>query len=196
MAVPPPHPSATAAHAAAKAVMRREVLAARGVFVAGGPPPLIAPPPLLAWVDEARVVAGYIAMADEADPAPLLAAAHAKGRTLALPHVTTRAAPMRFLRWEPVEPLERGPMGLQQPAADAPEIEPDLILIPLVAFDARGHRLGHGAGFYDRALAALPHARRVGVAWSVQQVPQVVVDRWDMPLHAILTERDWIVPTP
>ncbi|MGL4312794.1 MAG: 5-formyltetrahydrofolate cyclo-ligase [Sphingomonas sp.] len=195
MAVPPPSSSAASA-AAAKAEMRRAVLTARRAFVAAGPPPLAVPAPLRDLLDKARVVAGYMAMADEADPTPLLAHAHARGCTLALPHVTTRSAPMRFLRWAPGDPLEHGPMALQQPSPDSPDIEPDLLLIPLVAFDARGHRLGHGGGFYDCALAARPHARRIGIAWSVQQVPQVPVDAWDEPLHAMLTERDWMIPTP
>ncbi|MGJ3648868.1 5-formyltetrahydrofolate cyclo-ligase [Sphingomonas sp. GlSt437] len=196
MAVPPPHPSADPpeSHAAAKAAMRREMLARREDFAGRAPPPFVAPAPLLALLRDAKVVAGYVAMAGEADPAPLLTTAHAHGCTLALPHVTTRAEPMRFLRWSPGEALIPGPFGLRQPAADQPELTPDLLLIPLVAFDARGHRLGHGAGYYDRALAALPRAARIGIAWSIQQVPQVPVDPWDVPLHAILTETDWIIP--
>jgi 5-formyltetrahydrofolate cyclo-ligase len=64
----------------------------------------------------------------------------------------------------------------------------------LLAFDARLHRLGYGAGFYDRAFVALPGARRVGLAWSIQQVLTIADDRWDIALHAVATEKNWIEP--
>ena len=87
-----------------------------------------------------------------------------------------------------------GPFGLLQPPGDAEEVVPDLILTPLVAFDRTLARLGQGAGHYDRAFARFPNARRIGVAFSVQQVDRLPTDPWDMPLHAIITEREWIVP--
>lgn len=139
------------------------------------------------------IVASYMPLGSEADPAPLADAARAAGCTLALPHVTTRAAPLRFLHWDAAQPLEPGVFGLRQPATDAPEVRPDIILTPLLGFDAAGNRLGQGAGHYDRAFAAHPHAWRVGIAWSVQQLDALTPDPWDMPLHAIATESDWIV---
>lgn len=138
------------------------------------------------------IVASYRPLGSEADPAPLADAARAAGCMLALPHVTTRAAPLRFLSWDPSQPLERGAFGLLQPVADAPEVSPDIILTPLVGFDDAGNRLGQGAGHYDRAFAAHPDAWRVGIAWSVQRVAALPADPWDMPLHAIATESDWI----
>ena len=68
------------------------------------------------------------------------------------------------------------------------------MLTPLVAFDRRGNRLGQGAGHYDRAFATLPSAWRVGVAWSVQECEELKADTWDIPLHAVVTEKEWIVP--
>jgi 5-formyltetrahydrofolate cyclo-ligase len=133
-------------------------------------------------------------LGSEADPGPLAAAAREAGCRLALPHVTGRAAPMRFLAWDAAAPLATGPYGLLQPAAGAAEMRPDIVLTPLLGFDRAGHRLGQGAGYYDRAFALLPRAWRVGVAWSVQQVDACPVDPWDVPLHAIATESDWIVP--
>ncbi len=140
------------------------------------------------------IVAAYIPVGSEADPEPLVAAARARGCTIALPHVTKRTAPMRFLAWDGVVPLASGAFGLSQPAADAPEVRPDIVLTPLLGFDRAGNRLGQGAGYYDRALAALPEAWRIGIAWSVQEVDALAPDPWDVPLHAIATESDWIVP--
>lgn len=148
-----------------------------------------------AFVDRLRpglIVASYRPLGSEADPAPLADAAREAGCALALPHVTTRAAPLRFLSWDPSRPLERGAFGLLQPAADAPEAQPDIILAPLLGFDDAGNRLGQGAGHYDRAFDAHPDAWRVGIAWSVQRVAALPADPWDMPLHAIATESDWI----
>lgn len=139
-------------------------------------------------------VASYVPIGSEADPSPLARAAVEAGCVIALPHVVTRARPMRFLAWDTEAALAAGPFGLAQPRAEAAELEPDIILTPLVAFDRSGNRIGQGAGYYDRAFVAHPHAWRVGVALSVQQVDPLVPDPWDVPLHAIVTETDWIVP--
>jgi 5-formyltetrahydrofolate cyclo-ligase len=130
----------------------------------------------------------------EADPAPLVRAAADAGCALALPHVVDRATPLRFLAWDVEVALAEGPFGLRQPAAHAAERTPDIILTPLLAFDRAGNRLGQGAGHYDRAFAAHPGAWRVGVAWAVQRVGSLAPDPWDVPLHAIATDQDWIVP--
>ena len=111
-----------------------------------------------------------------------------------LPHVVDRATPLRFLSWDAGTALIAGPFGLRQPDATAPGCSPDIILTPLLGFDRQGGRLGQGAGHYDRAFAALPHAWRIGVAWSVQELGAVPSDPWDVPLHAIATEREWITP--
>ena len=140
----------------------------------------------------ARCVAGYVAAGAEIDPLPALEAAHRAGSTLALPHVAGRDRPLRFLRWAPGAPLVEGAFGLLQPLADAGEAEPDLILAPLLGFTRDLARIGQGAGFYDRAFAAHGGARRVGLAWSVQQLPALPLDPWDLPLHAVATEKDWI----
>ena len=184
-----------------KAAMRAAMRAARRRHRGGA---VTLPPPLLARLigpaasddgaPRPRIIATYLPMDDEADPAPLNAAALAHGWQLALPHVTTRDAPMRFLLWAEGAPLADGPFGLRQPRADAPVARPDIILTPLIAFDAALGRLGQGAGFYDRAFAEMPHVLRIGIAWSVQQVPKVPLDRWDVPLHGIVTDKGWIGP--
>ncbi|KQM65139.1 5-formyltetrahydrofolate cyclo-ligase [Sphingomonas sp. Leaf17] len=141
-------------------------------------------------------VASYVPLGDEADPAPFADAARDAGCRIALPHVAGRGAAkevdrMRFL-YPCGRDLENGPYGLLQPPADAAEAVPDIVLTPLLGFDRRGTRLGQGAGYYDRAFALLPNAWRVGIAWSVQEVETLVADPWDMPLHAIATELEWI----
>ncbi len=141
-----------------------------------------------------RVIAGYVPIGSEADPTALLEQARAGGADIALPHVTSRSAPMRFLLWSPDMALEAGPFGLLQPAADCPVCQPDVVLVPLLAFDARMMRLGQGAGHYDRALSQLAQATAVGIAWSVQQAPEIPADAWDVPMHAVLTEKAWMTP--
>lgn len=182
-----------------KARLRTELRARRGAWVAALDPAArrfafrAAPTPLKALIDAAACVAGYRPTAGEADPAALLDHALEQGKAIALPHVERRSVPMRFLAWRPGDPLAPGPLGLEQPIlGTAPEVAPDLFLAPLLGFDRRLHRLGQGAAFYDRAFARYPHAVRVGVAWSVQEVEMVPDDPWDVPLHAVLTEREWI----
>ena len=142
--------------------------------------------PLLAG---ARVVACYVSDGFEVDPLPILLQAIDLKLATVLPRVTTRDRPITFHHWLPGEPLVRGPVGLHQPAEDAHELAPDLILAPLVGFDAALNRLGQGGAFYDRAFAALPDARRIGLAWSCQQVDAIPAEQWDVPLHAVATER-------
>jgi 5-formyltetrahydrofolate cyclo-ligase len=152
------------------------------------------PPPFLDRMREGTMIASYAPLGGEVDPALFEQAALARRCDLALPHVVDRATPLRFLLHAPDAKLVSGPFGLRQPAADAPEITPDIILTPLVGFDRRGNRLGQGAGHYDRAFAQFPHAWRVGLAWSVQEVDALPCDPWDVPLHAIATEKEWITP--
>ena len=139
------------------------------------------------------VVASYRPLVGEADPALLEDAARVAGCAIALPRVTRREEPMRFHRWTD-QAFVPGPFGIQQPSADSPVLTPDIVLTPLVAFDRAGQRLGQGAGYYDQAFAALSSAWRVGIGWSVQEVERVPVDPWDVPLHAIATEKEWITP--
>lgn len=139
----------------------------------------------------ASVVSGYVSDGEEVDPLPLLFRALDRGCTVALPRIAGRSEPMTFHRWFPGDDLIPGPLGLLQPRADAEIVDPDLILTPLLGFDAGLNRLGQGAGFYDRAFAARPDARRIGLGWSVQRVDSLPVDDWDVPLHGVATEQRW-----
>lgn len=147
---------------------------------------------VMAELHGARTVAVYLPIGSEIDTLPLIDRLVSRGLGIALPHVKGRRDTMRFLSWAPGDPLPEGPMGLRQPDADAPQVSPDLILTPLLAFDAALNRLGYGAGHYDRAFAANMAARRVGVAWASQRVDDLPIDSWDVPLHAVATETHWI----
>ncbi len=151
-----------------------------------------APTPLSHFFGSGKIVAGYVAVGSEADPTHLLSAAINAGCTTAMPFVTSKTAPMKFLQWTPGDVMEDGPFGLKQPASSATMVAPDVILVPLLAFDANLCRLGQGAGHYDRALSILPDAVAIGIAWSVQKTDLLPSDPWDIPLDAILTEKAWI----
>jgi 5-formyltetrahydrofolate cyclo-ligase len=183
-----------------KTALRGQYRQKRDAFVAAMNPSELAiafskaPTPLQELFTPGKIVAGYIPIGSEANPTALLADAENAGCGLALPHVVSRAAPMRFLRWAMGDVLEDGPFGLKQPPANAEAVDPDVILVPLVAFDRSMFRLGQGAGHYDRALSVLPEANSIGIAWSVQEADHLAADPWDVPLHAIITERAWIAP--
>jgi len=137
---------------------------------------------------EGEVVALYRAMASELDTDALAVALLTAGRRLCLPVVLTRDAPMLFRAWAPGEPLELDAAGCPAPLPLAESVEPDLILTPLLAFDALGGRLGQGGGYYDRTFAARPDAIRVGFAYAGQAVEALSLEAHDMPLHGVLTE--------
>lgn len=184
MAVPPPLPPPMIPD---KLVLRAQLRAGRDRFAAESSGAVTAPEAFTARLREGMTVATYLPVGSEADPAMLAAAAAERGCRLALPHIVDRASPIRFLAWRPGDPLADGPFGLRQPEGHE-EVAPDVILTPLVGFDARLNRLGQGAAHYDRAFARYGDAWRVGVAWSVQQVPAIPTDIWDVPLHAVITE--------
>ncbi len=174
-----------------KRALRTSLRTARDDF---GMQSVLVPAAFLARLSAGLTVASYVPIGSEADPSPLARAAVEAGCVIALPHVVDRTQPMRFLSWDTEAALAAGPYGLSQPAETAAQLEPDIILTPLVGFDRAGNRVGQGAGYYDRAFAAHPKAWRVGVALSVQEVATLTPDPWDVPLHAIATELDWIVP--
>jgi len=143
-------------------------------------------------------VAAYRPTGAEVDPTPILQAilefnpGHAKA---ALPVAVDRASPLKFRLWRPQDVLAPDAFGIPAPPASAPEVQPNLVITPLLAFDRQGGRLGQGAGHYDRALANLRAVRPVfvlGLAFSGQEVDAVPMDRHDQRLDAILTEREFI----
>jgi 5-formyltetrahydrofolate cyclo-ligase len=132
------------------------------------------------------VVAGYVAIHDELDPAPLLERLASHGARIVLPRIESDSS-MTF-RGASGAALERGPFGLSQPSATAEIVRPNLVLTPLLAFDARGRRLGYGKGHYDRAISLLRSTGRVfylGLAYAQQQADAIPIDRHDLLL-------DWV----
>lgn len=177
-------PSPTAAKQAIRVRARR----ARAAF---GKHPIHPPAAFVALLESGLTVASYRAVRSEADPALLALAALDRGARLALPYVVDRGTPLRFLAWSPMAALTPGPFGLSQPHHASDELKPDIILTPLVAFDAVLNRIGQGGGHYDRAFARFPDAKRIGVAYSVQQVDRIPPELWDVPLDAVITEQGW-----
>jgi 5-formyltetrahydrofolate cyclo-ligase len=141
-------------------------------------------------------VAAYWPMRSEADPRPALAALHARGVPLALPVVAGRGMPLIFRAWAPGVALVPGGFGVLVPA-DGPPVVPRVLVVPLLAFDRAGFRLGYGGGFYDRTLAALRAAGpvlAVGFAYAAQEVPHVPRTIDDQRLDRIVTETETIRP--
>jgi len=132
------------------------------------------------------IVSGYWPIGDEIDVRPLLRALHDRGHRVALPVTPRRGEPLSFRGWQPGDALIPERFGTMRPIGDP--LVPDVLLIPLLAFDAAGRRLGYGGGFYDRTLAGLPGRFRLGCAFAVQQVDAVPVGPYDMRLDAVATE--------
>ena len=132
----------------------------------------------------AKVVGGYAPLGSEISPQLAIEEARAIGRIVAFPAFDDPGKPFKFRAGDP---LRGGPFGIMQPRRTAPVVEPDLILIPLIAIDGSGTRLGRGKGHYDRALARLKKggARLVGVGWPLQRISETIpADEWDIPLDA------------
>ncbi len=137
-------------------------------------------------------VAGYFPIRSEADPVPLMAELATLGHTCALPRVMTSESPLRFFRWAPGSETEEGAFGTRVPLKKSEEILPDILLVPLVAFDLVGGRLGYGGGFYDRTLRGLRAKRTcvaVGIAYSAQERDSLPHDVYDEPLDWVVTEK-------
>lgn len=150
------------------------------------------PSPLRKIFENKPNVSGYWPVSSEASPRALLKFAHLAGCKTALPFIAHKSAPMQFCSWTEADRLEAGVFGMQQPEPTKSSITPDVVLLPLIAFDRNGGRIGQGGGHYDRALSLLPNALKIGIAWSVQEVDDTHPDPWDIPLNIILTEREWI----
>jgi 5-formyltetrahydrofolate cyclo-ligase len=141
------------------------------------------------------IVSGFMPMRSEINPLPLLQKLAAAGARLALPRIVGRGHPLRMHAWAFGAPLGRGQWGIREPAADAPEVDPDILIVPLLAFDRAGNRIGFGAGYYDMTLAALRGRKTitaVGIAFAAQEVAAVPHTERDARLDLVLTEREVI----
>jgi 5-formyltetrahydrofolate cyclo-ligase len=137
------------------------------------------------------IVSGYSPIKSEIDPIPLLRKLAAQGARLALPAVMARGKSLAFRAFAPGDRLMMGPLGILEPSPAAAELVPDIMLVPLAAFDSLGHRIGYGAGHYDYTLAHLRKAKAViaiGVAFAAQEIEAVPALAHDERLDYVLTE--------
>jgi 5-formyltetrahydrofolate cyclo-ligase len=133
------------------------------------------------------VVSGFWPMGQEIDIRPLLVALHERGHRIVLPETPRRGNPLIFRLWRPGDVLIAERFGTMRP--DGEVLNPDFLLVPLLAFDRSGNRLGYGAGYYDRTLAALPGRFRLGVAYAAQELDEVPAGPYDARLDAVATEQ-------
>ncbi len=138
------------------------------------------------------VIAGFWPLAGEIDIRPLLLALAGRGHPIVLPVTPARGNPLSFQRWRPGDVLVRERFGTVRPTGEP--MTPDLLLVPLLAFDGKGRRLGYGGGFYDRTLAGLPGRIAIGCAFAAQRVDCVTAEAHDVPLQAVATERGLMLP--
>jgi 5-formyltetrahydrofolate cyclo-ligase len=142
-----------------------------------------------------RVVSGTMPVGSELDPRPLMRHLASQGALLALPRTPPRGQPLTFHTWTAQTRFVRTAFGLEEPAPETPTLVPDLVLVPLLAFDRTGARLGYGGGYYDltlRTLRAQGAVFALGVAYAGQAVPHVPTEPFDERLDAIVTEAGWI----
>jgi 5-formyltetrahydrofolate cyclo-ligase len=146
---------------------------------------------LLAELDlKGKNIAGYWPLGDEIDCRPALEALANAGALVALPVVAGQGQVLIFRAWRPGDALEQGPFGTMHPNARSPVVCPQILLVPLIAFDLEGGRLGYGAGYYDRTIASFrAHGQvsAIGLAYDVQRVDAVPVDTHDQPLDGVIT---------
>ena len=148
---------------------------------------------LAAWrFRPGQVVAGFWPLVGEIDIRPLLLALAARGHAIVLPVTPLRGNPLTFQRWRPGDTLIAERFGTVRPAGE-PMI-PDLLFVPLLAFDGGCRRLGYGGGFYDRTLAGLPGHTAIGCAFAAQRVDCVIAEAHDIRLHAVATEHGLMLP--
>ena len=146
-------------------------------------------------VTPGSVVSGFMPMSSEINPVPLMRKLASAGAKLALPVVAGRGQPLTMRAWSMGEPLAAGVWGIREPRPEAPPVEPDILLVPLLAFDRSGHRIGYGAGYFDLTIEALRRTKTivaVGIAFAAQEISAVPATPRDARLDLVLTERETI----
>lgn len=141
------------------------------------------------------IVSGFSPMKTEINPIPLMRKFADAGAKLALPAIASRGKPLIMRAWTFGEPLASGQWGIREPVPEAPEVAPDILIVPLAAFDRVGHRIGYGAGYYDMTINALRAKKKIiaiGIAFAAQEIPHVPATERDARLDLVLTEREVI----
>jgi 5-formyltetrahydrofolate cyclo-ligase len=184
--------------AVVKAIMRREAAARRDAL----PAPerqqaaeTIAARPFPVTIPRGAVVSGFMPLKSEINPLPLMRRLAEEGAALSLPVVAGKGQPLIMRGWMFGGPLASGVWGIREPMPDAPAVDPDILIVPLLAFDRRGHRHGYGAGYYDMTLTSLRAQKpivAVGIAYAAQEVDTVPITPRDARLDLVLTERETI----
>ncbi len=152
----------------------------------------IAARPFPVAVAPGMIVSGFMPLNSEINPLPLLRKLADAGARLALPVVAGRGKPLIMRAYAFGQPLDHGVWGIREPKADAPEVDPDILIVPLAAFDRTGHRIGYGAGYFDMTinrLRSLKSIVAVGLSYAVQEIPEVPATPRDARLDFVLTER-------
>jgi 5-formyltetrahydrofolate cyclo-ligase len=155
--------------------------------------------PFVSIASDQTMVASYRPIRSETDPNQAESRCLALGARLCYPRIEPDNA-MRFYAITPDTEWKTAANGIEEPIGETREVSPDIVLLPLLAFDRTGTRLGQGGGHYDRALARLAKQRsatdagiiKIGIAWSVQELVDLPREQWDVPLDIIITEREWI----
>jgi 5-formyltetrahydrofolate cyclo-ligase len=165
---------------ASQRALAAEKIAARGLPVAVAP---------------GATVSGFFPMRSEISPMPLLRRLADAGARLALPCVVGRGTPLLFRAWAFGEPLDTRVWGIREPRPEAPEVDPDILIVPLAAFDRTGHRIGYGAGYYDMTITRLRRLKpiiAIGIAFAAQEIAKIPATERDARLDIVLTEREII----
>jgi 5-formyltetrahydrofolate cyclo-ligase len=185
-----------------KAILRREALARRDALPAAEraqAAEAIAARGFPLPVGPGTIVSGFMPLKSEINPLPLMRKLADAGVQLALPVVASRGQPLIMRAWSVGDELTAGVWGIREPTPEAPAVEPDILLVPLLAFDRRGNRIGYGAGYYDMTITALRAWKPVvaaGIAYAAQEVDTVPITPRDARLDLVLTEREVIVINP
>ena len=144
-------------------------------------------------VPAGAIVSGFAAIRDEINPAELMTWLHEEGFRMALPVMVGKGQPLVMRTWQPGDVLEPAAWGIAEPSLDKPEVVPQIVLVPLLAFDLRGFRLGYGGGYYDRTVALFRREgviQAIGVAFAGQETDATPVGGTDAPLDWIVTEKE------
>jgi 5-formyltetrahydrofolate cyclo-ligase len=155
----------------------------------------IAARPFPVAVPQGAIVSGFMPLKSEINPLPLMRKLADAGARLALPVVAGKGRPLTMRAFAFGDELASGVWGIREPKPDAPQVFPDILLVPMLVFDRRGHRIGYGAGYYDMTITDL-RARKsvlaVGIAFAAQEIAEVPITPHDARLDFVLTEREAI----
>lgn len=151
--------------------------------------------PLPVAVPRGAIVSGFFPMRSEINPLPLMRRLAGEGAQLALPVIAGRGKPLIIRAWSTGDELASGQWGIREPKPEAPEVAPDIMIVPLACFDRAGHRIGYGAGYFDMTIHRARSLKPVvtfGVAFALQEIDRVPAADHDEQLDFVLTEREVI----